>query len=97
MKDFVQHLREHNIRPHIARIEGRKTPRLEGRTTGTEGYKISQHTQKRIEKIFDYLKTGSTMRKARFIGKAKTQIAPYLSAAYNLLRIAKLQFAGGAS
>jgi hypothetical protein len=35
------------------------------------------------------------MRKTRFIGEARTQIAAYLSAAaYNLLRIAKLQRAG---
>mgnify|MGYP000951407543 CR=1 FL=1 len=33
VKDFVKHLREHKIRPHIARIEGRKTPGLDGRTT----------------------------------------------------------------
>ena len=96
VKDFVQHLREHNIRPHIARIEGRKTPGLDGRTTRTEGYKISQRKRKRIEEIFGWLKTVGGMRKTRFIGEARTQIAAYLSAAaYNLLRIAKLQTAGG--
>jgi IS5 family transposase len=39
VKDFVQHLREHGIKPHIARIDGRKTPGLDGRTSCTEGYK----------------------------------------------------------
>jgi hypothetical protein len=35
---------------------------------------------------------------SRFIGEARTQIAAYLSAAaYNLLRIAKLQSAGSAA
>lgn len=98
VKDFVQHLREHNIRPHIARIEGRKTPGLDGRTTRTEGYKVSQRKRKRIEEIFGWLKTVGGMRKTRFIGEARTQIAAYLSAAaYNLLRIAKLQTAGGAT
>ena len=98
VKDFIQHLREHNIRPHIARIEGRKTPGLDGRTTRTEGYKISQRKRKRIEEIFGWLKTVGGMRKTRFIGEARTQIAAYLSAAaYNLLRIAKLQTAGGAT
>jgi IS5 family transposase len=38
VKDFVQHLREHGIKPHIARIDGRKTPGLDGRTSSTEGY-----------------------------------------------------------
>jgi hypothetical protein len=48
-----------------------------------------------IEEIFGWLKTVGGMRKTRFIGEARTQIAAYLSAAaYNLLRIAKLQSAG---
>lgn len=38
------------------------------------------------------------MRKTRFIGEARTQIAAYLSAAdYNLLRVAKLQMTGSAA
>lgn len=98
VKDFVKHLRDHDIRPHIARIDGRKTPGLDGRTTCTEGYKVSQRKRKRIEEIFGWLKTVGGMRKTRFIGQAKTQIAAYLSAAaYNLLRIAKLQTAGSAA
>ena len=57
VKDFVQHLREHKIKPHIARIDGRKTPGLDGRTSCTEGYKVSQRKRKRIEEIFGWLKT----------------------------------------
>jgi len=91
VKEFVGHLREHRIRPHIARIEGRKTPGLDGRTTRTEGYQISQRKRKRVEEIFGWLKTVGGMRKSRFIGQAKTQMAAFISgAAYNLLRIAKL-------
>jgi transposase len=98
VKDFVRHLREHGIKPHIARIDGRKTPGLDGRTTCTEGYKVSQRKRKRVEEIFGWLKTVGGMRKTRFIGEARTQIAAYLSAAaYNLLRIAKLQSAGSAA
>ena len=98
VKDFVQHLREHKIKPHIARIDGRKTPGLDGRTSCTEGYKVSQRKRKRIEEIFGWLKTVGGMRKTRFIGEARTQIAAYLSAAaYNLLRIAKLRAAGSAA
>lgn len=98
VKDFVRHLRDHKIKPHIARIEGRKTPGLDGRTTCTEGYRVSQRKRKRVEEIFGWLKTVGGMRKTRFIGQARTQIAAYLSAAaYNLLRIAKLQAAGSAA
>jgi transposase len=98
VKDFVRHLREHGIKPHIARIDGRKTPGLDGRTSCTEGYKVSQRKRKRVEEIFGWLKTVGGMRKTRFIGEARTQTAAYLSAAaYNLLRIAKLQSAGSAA
>jgi hypothetical protein len=77
VKDFVQHLREHGIKPHIARIDGRKTPGLDGRTSCTEGYKVSQRKRKRVEEIFGWLKTVGGMRKTRFIGEARTQIAAY--------------------
>ncbi|CAL95243.1 hypothetical truncated transposase [Azoarcus olearius] len=98
MKDFVTHLREHQIRPHIARIENRNTPGLDGRTTRTEGYRISQRKRKRVEEIFGWLKTVGGLRKTRFIGQAKTQMAAFISgAAYNLLRIAKLSDSGVAA
>lgn len=90
-------LREHKIKPHIARIDGRKTPGLVGRTTCTEGYKVSQR-RKRVEEIVGWLKTVGGMRKTSFIEEARTQIAESLSAAaYNRLRIAKRQAAGGAA
>lgn len=91
VKEFVSHLREQRIRPHIAQIANRTTPGLDGRTTRTEGYQISQRKRKRVEEIFGWLKTVGGMRKTRFIGQAKTQMAAFISgAAYNLLRIAKL-------
>lgn len=91
VKEFVGHLREHAVRPHIARIKDRKTPGLDGRTTRTEGYRVSQRKRKRVEEIFGWLKTVGGLRKTRFIGQAKTQMAAFISgAAYNLLRIAKL-------
>ncbi|MBC9071771.1 transposase [Thauera sp. CAU 1555] len=91
VKDFVGHLREHRIRQRIARVEGRKTPGLDRRTTRTEAYQISQRKRKRVEEIFGWLKTVGGMRKSRFIGQAKTQMAAFISGAeYNLLRIAEL-------
>lgn len=95
VREFVEHLRSHQIRPHIARIENRRTPGLDGRTTRTEGYRVSQRKRKRVEEIFGWLKTVGGMRKTRFIGQAKTQMAAFISgAAYNLLRIAKLSGSG---
>jgi transposase len=90
-KGFVALLRRRNIAPHIARIEGRRAPGLDGRTTRHEGYAISQRKRKRIEEIFGWMKTVGGLRKSRFVGIAKTQLAAYMvGAAYNLLRMAKL-------
>lgn len=91
-KGFVALLRSRKIAPHIARFEGRSAPGLDGRTTRHEGYAISQRKRKRIEEIFGWMKTVGGFRKTRFVGIAKTQLAAYMvGAAYNLLRMARLQ------
>jgi transposase len=90
-KAFVQALRSRGIRPHVARIEGRVTPGLDGRTTRHASYRASQRTRKRIEEIFGWLKTVGGCRKSRFVGLKRSGVYAYLAAsAYNLLRIAKL-------
>jgi len=90
-KAFVRHLRAHDIRPHLARIESRYTPGLDARTTRHDSYRLSQRKRKRIEEIFGWLKTVGGLRKSRFIGIARTQLYAYLAAsAYNLLRMARL-------
>lgn len=95
-KAFVELLRQRQVAPHIARIDGRHAPGLDGRTTRHNGYKISQRKRKRIEEIFGWMKTVGGMRKSRFIGIAKTQLAAHMvGAAYNLLRMARLQAATG--
>lgn len=90
-KAFVETLRRRQIRPHIACIKGRNLAGLDGRTTRHENYRISQRKRKRIEEIFGWMKTIGGLRKSRFVGQARTQLAAYLvGAAYNLMRIAKL-------
>ena len=90
-KGFVARLRNKNIAPHIARIEERRTPGLDARTTRHEGYRISQRKRKRIEEIFGWMKAVGGLRKSRFVGIVKTQLAAYMvGAAYNLLRMARL-------
>jgi transposase len=71
-KAFVQKLRERGIKPHIARIDGRATPGLDGRTTRHASYRVSQRTRKRIEEIFGWLKTVGGLRKSRFVGLKRT-------------------------
>jgi transposase len=95
-KGFIAKLRDRNIAPHIARIEGRSAPGLDGRTTRHESYAISQRKRKRVEEIFGWMKTVGGFRKTRFVGIAKTQLAAYMvGASYNLLRMARLQPAMG--
>jgi IS5 family transposase len=95
-KGFVALLRGRNVSPHIARIEGRSTPGLDARTTRHHGYAVSQRKRKRIEEIFGWMKTVGGLRKSRFVGRAKTQLAAYMvGTAYNLLRMARLQVATG--
>jgi transposase len=93
---FVAHLRCKGIKPHVAQVTGRKTPGLDGRTTRHTTYAISQRKRKRVEEIFGWLKTVAGMRKTRFHGIARIQQhAHFAGAAYNLLRIAKLQTVPG--
>jgi transposase len=95
-RSFIQSLRDRGIRPHIAQIDGRRTPGLDERTTRHESYRISQKKRKRIEEIFGWLKTYGGLRKTRFIGTARVQLQAYLAAAaYNLLRMSRLQLSTG--
>ncbi len=91
-RDFVQCLRHRRIRPHLAQVSGRHTPGLDGRTTRHAGYALSQRIRKRVEEIFGWLKPIGGLRKSRFRGRARTeQYALLAGAAYNLLRIGRLQ------
>jgi transposase len=91
-KDFVAHLRNKKIAPHIAQIEGRNTPGLDSRTTRHAGYAISQRKRKRVEEIFGWMKAYGGLRRTLARGLARVQLHAYLvGAAYNLLRISRLQ------
>jgi IS5 family transposase len=90
-KDFVAHLRKHNIAPHIAQIEGRRTPGLDGRTTRHASYAVSQRKRKRVEEIFGWMKAYGGLRRTLVRGLARVQMHAYLvGAAYNLLRMSRL-------
>lgn len=91
-KDFVAHLRKKKIAPHIAQIEGRNTPGLDARTTRHAGYAISQRKRKRVEEIFGWMKTYGGLRRTLARGLARVQVHAYIvGAAYNLLRMSRLQ------
>jgi transposase len=91
-KDFVAHLRRRKIVPHIAMMKGRKTPGLDGRTTRHAGYAASQRKRKRVEEIFGWMKEYGGLRRTLARGLRRVQLHAYIvGAAYNLLRLARLQ------
>src|SRR5689334_9296719 len=88
---FVAGCRAEGIKPHVATIEGRKVAGLDGGTTGSPGYQISQTIRKRAEQIFGWMKTVGEMRRSRYGGAERTDAAcKWVVAALNLLRLAKL-------
>ena len=90
-KDFIDALWLRSVRPHIAMIVGRRTPGLDGRTTRSAGYRISQRIRKRIEENFGWMKTVGGLRKTRYRGAAKVALHAQLTAVANiLLRMGKL-------
>jgi len=95
-KDFIAHLRSKKIAPHIAQIEGRRTPGLDARTSRHAGYATSQRKRKRVEEIFGWMKAYGGLRRTLVRGLARVQMHAYIvGAAYNLLRMSRLDPATG--
>ena len=70
--------------------------RTDARTTRHASYWISQRKRKRVEEIFGWMKAYGGLRRTRFRGLARVQLHAYLvGAAYNLLRISRLQAVPG--
>jgi len=92
-RDFVRSCRDKGVTPHVAQHQNaRRSSAIDGRTTRHVGYGISQTIRKRIEQIFGWIKSVGGLRRARYRGRPRTQLAAYfVGAAYNLLRVAKLQ------
>lgn len=86
---FVDSCRGLNITPHVA--AKRSGGIVDGRTTRTVGYRISQIKRKRIEECFGWMKTIGLMHKLRHVGRARvTWIFRFTAAAYNLMRLKTL-------
>ena len=89
---FVAGCRQLRVTPHVAaHVRRSGGSALDGRTTRSVGYVLSQRLRKRVEEIFGWAKTIGGFRKTRFIGLARTRMAGLMVAAtYNLMRVAKL-------
>jgi transposase len=90
-KDFVMELRELNVRPHVAQNSSGRRSAIDRRTTRHPGYATSQRIRKRIEEAFGWIKTVAGLKKTRFRGLARVDLAfTFAAAAYNLVRLPKL-------
>jgi transposase len=90
-KACVADLHRRQVTPHVAQNTSGRRSAIDGRTTRHIGYAISQRIRKRVEEIFGWMKTVGGLRRTRFIGLQRTQLAGYLVAtAYNLIRMARL-------
>lgn len=94
-KDFVRVCRGLRFTPHVAQnIHARRSSAIDGRTTRHGGYRMSSRKRLLIEKIFGWMKTVGGFRRTRFRGRARTRASGLMvAAAYNLIRIVKLQTA----
>lgn len=89
---FVDELYRRCIKPHIATIDGRITPGLDGRTTRSVGYQLSQKIRKRIEEVFGWMKTIGGLRRTRYRQKQKVEMHITLTVVASfLVRMAKLR------
>lgn len=88
---FVDVARSLGVTPHVARnVSGRRSA-IDHRTARHSGYDLSQRVRKRIEEIFGWMKTVGGLRRTRFKGRRRTELAAYLvAAAYNLVRMTRL-------
>lgn len=90
-RDFVEELRQLNVRPHVTRNTTNRRSAIDRRTTRHAGYAMSQRIRKRIEEAFGWMKTVAGQRKTRFRGRARVDLAfTFAAAAYNLVRLPKL-------
>ena len=90
-RDFVMELRELNVRPHIAQNSSGRRSAIDRRTTRHPGYAASQRVRKRIEEAFGWIKTVAGLKKTRFCGLARVDLAfTFVAAAYNLVRLPRL-------
>jgi transposase len=87
--DFVEGCRGLLITPHVAAKKSGGV--VDGRTTRTVGYEISQVKRKQIEECFGWMKDIGLMRKLRHVGREKVSwIFRFTAAAYNVTRMKML-------
>lgn len=88
-RDWVAAVRIMGITPHVAQYgpHPRRRSAIDGRTTRSPGYAISQRRRKLVEQPFGWMKTVGLLRKLRHRGgRLVDWIMSFTAAAYNLVR-----------
>jgi len=95
-QDFVQILRQMEVRPHVAQNLNRPGgSAIDRRTTRHHSYQISQKKRPLIEKAFGWMKQTGGIRKTKLRGLCKVAWQFLMTAAaFNLWRLPKIQPAG---
>lgn len=84
--EFIESCRQFKVTPHVAAKESRGA--IDGRTTRTKGYGISQTKRKKVEECFGWMKTFGLMHKLRVRGMTKVSWVFRMTAtAYNITRL----------
>jgi transposase len=93
--EFVQLLRQMEVRPHVAQNLNRTGgSAIDARTTRHSGYQVSQKKRPLIEKAFGWMKQTGGMRKTKLRGLWKVGWQLLMTAAaFNLWRLPKLRTA----
>ena len=93
-RDFVAELRARGVTPHVAQNDRGRRSAVDGRTTRHLGYRQSQQRRKIVEQVFGWMKTVGGGRKLRFVGRERNRSwLEFTAAAYNLVRMARLELA----
>jgi transposase len=94
--DFVADMRDLGATPHVTQNDKGRRSAIDGRTTRHAGYQVSLRVRKRIEEAFGWMKVIGGQRKTRYRGTPRVGWMFTLSAAaYNLIRLPKLQQTAG--
>lgn len=93
-REFVAQLRSRDVTPHVAQNDAHRRSAIDGRTTRHSGYEQSLRRRKLVEQVYGWVKTVAGGRKLRFVGLARNRHwMEFTAAAYNLVRMAKLELA----
>jgi len=90
-REFVDHLRDLNVTPHVAQNTSNRASAIDSRTTRHDGYALSQKKRKLIEEPFGWAKTIGGLARPMLRGAARLNFKfTLIMAAYNLIRLPKL-------